>query len=140
MKWPDGADGFSAAIKTVPCSGAASILPRTIDKVCATLPGGNAGEYTIPGLSEMMLERLGIPLDDFVAAVAKAPSDDAVAAFVRASSSDEKIAEWNGWIGKRQPRGGDRNAAYEIYPWLRGLPELPLVLDVLEEDDRRTFA
>ncbi len=115
-------------------------LPRTIDKVRATLPGGNAGEYNIPGFSAMMLERLGIPLDDFVAAVAKASTDDEVGAFVLASTTPDKIAGWNSWIRERQPRGGDRNAAYESYPWLRERPDLILALDVLAEDDRRLFA
>ncbi len=115
-------------------------LPRTIDKVRATLPGGDLGEYTIPGLTEMMLEQLGIPLDKFVAAVARASSDDDVAAFVRSACSAETIEHWNDFIRKRQPRGGDREAACEIYPWLRDRPDLIVVLDVLDEDDRRLFA
>jgi predicted mannosyl-3-phosphoglycerate phosphatase (HAD superfamily) len=121
-------------------AGGIIFLPRTIDKARAMLPGGDIGEYTIPGLSEMMLERFGIALDDFVAAVAKASSDEEVGTFVRAASSDEKIAEWNGWIRQRQPRGGDREAAYELYPWLRERPDLIIALDVLAEDDRRLFA
>jgi hypothetical protein len=115
-------------------------LPRTIDKARAMLPGGDIGEYTIPGLSEMQLERLGIPLDDFVTAVAHASSDEEVGAFVHGACSDEKIAAWNDWIRQRQPRGGDREAAYELYPWLRERPDLIIALDVLAEDDRRLFA
>ncbi|HWT06548.1 MAG TPA: DUF5069 domain-containing protein, partial [Xanthomonadales bacterium] len=45
-------------------------LPRTIDKMRATLPGGALGAYNIPGFSEMMLEALGIELEAFRAAVA----------------------------------------------------------------------
>lgn len=48
-------------------------LPRTIDKVRA-LSGGNLGEYTIPGFTQMMLDTLGIPLEAFTAAVAVASS------------------------------------------------------------------
>jgi len=45
-------------------------LPRTIDKVRATLPGGAIGAYTIPGFSAMMLKTLGIDVDAFTDAVA----------------------------------------------------------------------
>ena len=115
-------------------------LPRTIDKVRATLPGGNIGAYDIPGISAMMLEALGIELDALRAAVADAADDDGVARFVGTSTSPERIAKWNAFLAARLPRGGDREAAFETYPWLRERPDLPLVLDVLEEDDRRHFA
>ena len=115
-------------------------LPRTIDKVRATLPGGALGAYNIPGFSEMLLEALGIELDDFRAAVADAANDEAVAAFVNASTSAGRVEKWNALVLARLPRNGDRNAAYEAYPWLRGRPDLVLALDVLEEDDRQHFA
>jgi len=115
-------------------------LPRTIDKMRSILPGGSPGEYDISGLSEMQFAALGIDANAFRAAVADAPNDDAVAAFVTASTSEERIAAWNALILARLPRNGDRNAAYEAYPWLRERPDLVLVLDVLEEDDRRHFA
>ena len=115
-------------------------LPRTIDKVRATLPGGKLGVYNIAGFSQMLLDALGIDLDGFTAAVAGAANDDAVAAFVTASTSADRIAEWNAFVLARLPRGGDREAAYESYPWLRERPDLVLALDVLEEDDRQHFA
>ncbi len=115
-------------------------LPRTIDKVRATLPEGDAGAYNIPGFSQMLLEALGIDLAAFTAAVANAANDDAVAQFVTASTSPDRVAEWNALILARLPRNGDRNAAYEAYPWLRERPDLVLALDVLEEDDRQHFA
>ena len=115
-------------------------LPRTIDKVRATLPGGALGAYNIPGFSEMLLEALGIEVGAFTAAVADAASDDDVARFVETSTSPDRIAEWNALILARLPRNGDRNAAYEAYPWLRQRPDLVLALDVLAEDDRQHFA
>ena len=115
-------------------------LPRTVDKVRATLPGGALGAYNIPGFSEMLLEALGVELDAFRAAVADAANDQAVGAFVSASTSEARIAEWNAMILARLPRNGDRNAAHEAYPWLRERPDLILALDVLEEDDRQHFA
>lgn len=86
-----------------------------------------------------MLEMLGITLDAFMPAVEKAAGDDDVAAFVLAHSTPEKREEWNEFARHRLPRGGDRAAAIALYPWLTERPELPLVLDVLEEDDRRCF-
>ena len=115
-------------------------LPRTIDKVRATLPGGDPGAYNIPGFSQMMLEALGISVGAFTAAVADAADDNAVAAFVSASTSPDRIAEWNALILARLPRNGDRSAALEAYPWLHERPDLILALDVLEEDDRQHFA
>jgi hypothetical protein len=115
-------------------------LPRTIDKVRATLPGGTLGAYNIAGFSQMLLDGLGIDLVRFTAAVADAENDTAVAAFVTASTTPERIAEWNAFVLARLPRGGDRDAAYEVYPWLRERPDLVLALDVLEEDDRQHFA
>ena len=115
-------------------------LPRTIDKVRATLPGGSLGAYAIPGFSQMMIEALGMDVAAFTAAVAGAGSDDDVARFVQASTSLERIEQWNALILARLPRNGDRNAAYEAYPWLRERPDLVLAVDVLEEDDRQHYA
>ncbi len=115
-------------------------LPRTIDKLRASLPGGELGAYNIPGYSAMMLEALGIELDAFRAAVADAADDDGVAAFVSASTSQDRIEQWNALVLARLPRNGDRKAALEAYPWLRERPDLVLAVDVLEEDDRRHFA
>jgi hypothetical protein len=78
-------------------------LPRTIDKLRATLPGGAIGVYSIPGFSEMMLETLGVDVDALARQVADASTDDDVAAFVRASTSPERIAEWNAFILARLP-------------------------------------
>jgi hypothetical protein len=115
-------------------------LPRSIDKVRATLPGGDPGPYNIPGFTSGMLEKLGISVEAFTVAVAAAASDDEVATFVRNNTTQAKIDDWNGWVNVREPRGGDRVAALEIYPWLGERPDLKYGLDVLEEDDKRYFA
>ena len=115
-------------------------LPRSIDKVRATLPGGDPGPYNIPGFTQLMLEKLGISVAAFTVAVAAAESDEEVGAFVEQNTTPEKIAEWNAWATTREPRNGDRIAALEIYPWLGERPDLIVGLDVLEEDDKRYFA
>jgi hypothetical protein len=114
-------------------------LPRSIDKVRATLPGGNLGQYSIAGFTHMMLEMLNISIDSFTVAIAKAEDDDAVAAFVRANTMVDERNHWNAFISTREPRGGNREEAYETYPWLRDRPDLIYALDVLAGDDVQTF-
>jgi hypothetical protein len=115
-------------------------LPRSIDKVRATLPGGNPGAYRIEGLTQAMLETLGVPLDAFTLAVSAADDDDEVAAFLREQAPRSKYATWNAVLCAREPRGGNRAEALTVYPWLAERPDLVLVLDVLEEDDKRSFS
>lgn len=116
-------------------------LPRSIDKARAYLDGGNRNGYNVPGVTGGMLERFGISHDDFIAAVSAAASDADVVAFVRKHANQSTIDEWNAFVKEREPRG-DRNlpAVLEIYPWLKELPHLKLVLDILAEDDRRLYA
>lgn len=115
-------------------------LPRSVDKVRAALPGGNLGAYTVPGFTQMLIEGLGMSVESFTEVVAAAPDDAAVAAFVLKNTTQAQRDEWNEFAFKRLPRGGDRAAALQLYPWLSERAELPLALDVLEEDDRRLFA
>jgi hypothetical protein len=116
-------------------------LPRSIDKARAYLPGGNRAGYNIPGVTGGMLERFGISPDDFIAAVGAAASEGDVVAFVRRHADQAKIDEWNAWVLSREPRGNrDLPEVHEIYPWLKQQPDLRLVLDILAEDDKRTYA
>src|SRR5271165_4783239 len=114
-------------------------LPRSIDKARAALPGGNLGPYQMQGFTQMMLDALGISLESFTHAVAQAASDEDVANFVRRNTMAQERTKWNTFIGAREPRGGNRVEALRDYPWLPSRPDLILVLDVLEEDDKQTF-
>jgi len=117
------------------------MLPRTIDKARALLPGGNPGVYFIsPGISAFMLAMLAISEDDFVAVVATARDEAEVAAQVCASASPGRRARWTAVI--------EALTVAEIGPELRPVfdalygPRRPyeLVLDVLASDDDATFA
>ncbi len=114
-------------------------LPRSIDKVRATLPGGKPGDYRIEGLTQMMLDSLGLALDTFTLVVAAADDESEVAAFLRERGTASKYASWNAFVSAREPRGGNRAEALTVYPWLKDRPELVLVLDVLAEDDNQSF-
>lgn len=115
-------------------------LPRSIDKIRATLPGGVVGEYLIEGLTTIMLDALGITVAAFTDAVRAAQSDDEIAAFVIAHAKPGGIEVWHRFIDARQPQGGDPSKALEAYPFLAGRSDLGLSLDVIAEDDRLFFA
>jgi hypothetical protein len=118
----------------------ALFLPRSIDKVRATFPGGYLGDYTIEGFTEMMLDEFGIPLADFTACVRNAGSDEDVAAFVAARAKPGSVEVWNAFLRERLPARGDRAVAEQRYPWLASRPDMILALDVLLEDDRLAFS
>jgi|SRR5471030_400989 len=115
-------------------------LPRSIDKIRATLPGGELGEYSVPGFTEMMLEKIGVGVADFTTCVAGAKSDDDVVAFLRMHADKKMYGEWNAFISARLSRGGNRAEAEKIFPWLHERPDLTIAIDILEEDDKRSFA
>lgn len=115
------------------------MLPRTIDKLRATLPGGDPGAYRITGMSGRLLEWLGVQEDAIRAAVAAAKDDADVAAWLRAHTDASKYPEWNERTEKRSVDDIDRSWFSATYPWwAEGSPRL--LVDILEEDDRRAFS
>jgi hypothetical protein len=118
------------------------LLPRTIDKARAQLPGGSPGGYFIgPGLSESMLAMLRISEDEFVAAVAASRDDAEVAARVCASASPGRRARWTAAIEALTVADVTPPELRAAFDALYG-PRRPyeLVLDVLASDDDATFA
>lgn len=117
------------------------MLGRTIDKLRATLPGGDPGVYYIRGFSAVLLEQLGIGEDALRGVVAEAANDDGVVDYVRAHSDPSRYGEINALLLAR--RIGDRiddPEFLERYPIVASLPrEMPL-LEMLDHDDRATFA
>ena len=65
---------------------------RTVDKLRATLPGGNLGAYQITGFSSRLLEALDIPEALLREAIAAADSDAKVAAWIREHSDPARYA------------------------------------------------
>ncbi len=114
-------------------------LPRSIDKVRATFPGGSLGEYQIEGFTIYMLEHLDISLEAFVDSVRAASTDDEVAAFVVAHTDADHIAAWRAYVFDRKPFHGDREKAIGMFPFLADRQDLVYSLDVLAEDDRLAF-
>jgi hypothetical protein len=114
------------------------MLARTIDKIRATLPGGNLGAYRIAGFSSQLLERLGVQEDDLRAVVALAGSDAEVLAWVQKHSDPSKYAQISAEFEANKV--GQRQADYfERYPLAKTLPPDTSLLRVLELDDAQSF-
>lgn len=117
-----------------------AMLPRTIDKLRATLPGGNPGVYKISGFSETLLDTIGVKEDDIREAVRRAESDDDVAKWLREHADTGKYAGFNEYILKRSVDDVKDKAAFmERYPILKKRPDIYYLADMLEADDAEMF-
>jgi hypothetical protein len=113
---------------------------RTVDKIRATLPGGNIGEYQITGFSSSLLNALGISEAILRKVIADAESDADVATWIREHSDPERYAEINAKLEGRTV--GERLNDPEFlrrYPSARNLPPETSRLDHLIADDAETF-
>ncbi len=117
------------------------MLPRTIDKIRASLPGGNPGQYWIKGFSQRLLDALGIQLDDITAVVALAQSDEEVGAWVVRHSDPSGYGEINEAMVTRSYA----NASPDRREYMHGIygPDIAqyeTLFDMIEADDRKSFA
>jgi hypothetical protein len=117
------------------------MLARTVDKIRATLPGGNIGEYQITGFSSTLLNALGLSEQSLRAAVAAAGSDADVAQWVRAHTDPSRYAEINAKLESRTVGERMNDADFlSRYPNARNLPPETRRLDHLIADDAEAFA
>ena len=116
------------------------MIARTVDKLRATLPGGNLGIYKIPGFSERVLKGLGIDEGELRDVVARAAGDAEVAAWIAARVAPERFAEINAAISSRTVASRLEDAEWmHNNPVAKTLsPETPLI-DFLIVDDRAAF-
>ncbi len=117
------------------------MLARTIDKVRATLPGGDLGAYQIDGFSRILWKGLGIDQAGFETAVKAAQTDADVVTWVRANSDAARYPEINEKLAARTV--GDRIDDPEFvakYPVASTLPHDATLLDMLEVDDKACYA
>lgn len=121
------------------------LMPRTIDKLRATLPGGNPGGYwidgPIPGLSGYLLQRLGVEESALRDAVAAAEDEDGVAAWLREHTDTSQYPAINETLRRIRPKHALDPAVFaQIYEeTLRDNPELIYTFDIVDADDRRMF-
>jgi hypothetical protein len=116
------------------------LVPRTIDKLRASLPGGNLGAYKVPGFSTRMLEMIGVTEADLLEAVRSASSDADVAAWLRANADTKAYPRVNEHFERLTTESlSDPDDYHRRYPLARRLG-LTNHFDILDADDREGFA
>jgi hypothetical protein len=121
------------------------LMPRTIDKLRGLLPGGNPGDYFIngktPGISQYLIDRLGISLDDLRSIVASAADEGEIAAWLRERTDTSQYDAINATLKRIKPKHAhDPEYFAELYAYtLASHPELEHILEIIEADDRRIF-
>ncbi len=116
------------------------LLPRTIDKARAMLPGGKLGEYKLAGLSEELFSVIGVKEEEFVALVRRAESAEEVAAWLREHADVSKYEQYNQWLQHREINDENRERLEQRYPVLARNKSITKLLDMLDADDREAFA
>jgi hypothetical protein len=121
------------------------VMPRTIDKLRAQLPGGDPGAYyindRINGISGYLLERLGIDEDELREAVREAASDDDVAAWLRDRTDRSQYPAINATLRRIKPKHSQDEVwvRSQYAETLEERPDLEFIVDILDADDRRIF-
>jgi hypothetical protein len=115
------------------------LLPRTIDKLRASLPGGALGGYKVPGFSTRALEMIGVREADLLEVVRSASSDADVAAWLRANADTSAYPRVNEHFEHlTADKLSDPEDYHRRYPLARRLG-LTNLFDVLDADDREAF-
>ena len=120
-------------------------MPRTIDKLRASLEGGKMGVYIInahvAGISGFLLESLGVTEEDLREVVRRAPSDEAVAAWLRTQVDSSLYPKLNAMMARIETKHSrDPEFVHNYYKeTLSEHPELVTLFDIIEADDRRMF-
>lgn len=116
------------------------LLPRTIDKLRAELPGGDLGPYLNhdTGFSAYVVKRLGLEMSAFRDAVADAANEAAIEAWLAARIDPALAPALNAKLetfvaSRMSPE--DRALVRERHPVMAVRPELDRILDILDADD-----
>jgi hypothetical protein len=119
-------------------------LARTIDKLRAELPGGHLGHYLNhdTGFSAFVVKRLGLDMNEFRAAVARADDDTELTAWLAAridlAYAPALNAKLETFVVERMS-AQDQQLVRARHPVLAQRPELANILDILEADDQLAF-
>jgi hypothetical protein len=117
-------------------------MPRTIDKIRATLPGGHLGPYhVIPGMSQMLLTIIEVQLPALRDIVFRASGDGDVASWLRVHANTSQYERANAvlteWRHEHIP-GQHRLHFESLYPDYL-LSRYAVAFDLLEADDRELY-
>lgn len=117
-------------------------MPRTIDKIRATLPGGHLGPYNIaPGISQMLLTIIGVQLAELRSAVMMAEGDFAIAAWLQKHADTSRYPHANKTLTefRHENIALEHRANFEsLYPEYL-LKHYPVAFDLIEADDRELY-
>lgn len=117
------------------------MMPRTIDKMRAFLPGGNPGAYKIEGFSTRLCDIIGVDPEELQAVVAKASTEEDVAGWLRQHADVSKYKEANDYFLNRSledilPENRERFS--RNYPHHREAPSNKMI-DIVAHDDEVSF-
>jgi hypothetical protein len=112
-----------------------------IDIARAKLPGGAAGDYQIGrGMSGVVLKHFRLTADEFVGVVARAEGDDEVLPRLPGGLGQADRSKLSSILGRLTVADVPENLRPEFQAsYGKNIPADRLVLDVLEEDDARSF-
>ncbi len=121
------------------------LMPRTIDKLRAHLPGGHPGAYFISshikGISGYLLERLGVDERELLDAIRDAETDDDVAQWLRERTDASQYSAINQTLRRIKPKhsGDEQYVRAEYAETLAAQSTLEFIVDIIDADDRRLF-
>ena len=117
------------------------MLPRMIDIARAKLPDGSVGEYQIGrGMSGVVLKHFRLTADEFVEIVAQAEDDGDVLAKLPGGRGQTDHSKLSSYLERLTVADVPADLRPEFHAFYgKNLPAGRLVLDVLEEDDARSF-
>lgn len=116
------------------------LIPRTIDKLRAELPGGTIDPYLNhdAGFSAFVVKRLGLEMDAFRDVVARATEEREIEAWlaqrVDRAAAPALNAKLESFVVERMSPG-DQLLIRERHPVMARRPELSKILDILDADD-----
>ena len=117
------------------------MLPRMIDIARAKLSGGNVGAYQIGrGMSGAVLKHFRLTTDQFVEIVAQAEDDGEVFEKLPGGRGQTDHSKLSGFLERLTVADVPDELRAEFQGFYgKNIPPDRLVLDVLEEDDARSF-
>ena len=120
------------------------LLPRTIDKLRAELPGGNIGTYLNhdTGFSAYVVRRLGLDMGAFRDVVRDAEDEAAVTAWLASRIDPSQAAALNAKLETfvvERMSAEDQAVVRERHPVMATKPEVSGILEILDAEDRRVF-
>ena len=120
------------------------VLPRTVDKLRAELPGGDPGAYIneARGFSAYVVRRVGLDMDELRRAVVDAADETVLlewlAARLDTSAAPALNAKLETFVVERMSPE-DQQLIRSRHPVMAEHPELSKILDILDADDREAF-